>query len=298
MRIHHLNCGTFCPVGRWLVNGRGGLLSRGRVVCHCQLVETNAGLVLIDTGLGLDDIADPMSSLPGLTWQAIMHAQLRREETAIEQVRDLGFQPDRRAAHRADAPGLRPRRRPGRLPLGQGPRLRPRVRRGHRPGHAAGADALRPAAVRPPPRLRPVRRAGRALVRVRCRPLALRPAAGDPARPPARPLPRPLRRRHRHGNAGPAAAGCSTAATPSSGTASWTPPSAAARRPCGPTRTSSSSTATARMHNQQPPARPGAEPAATQVHAFCSHDPEMMRQFAGGAPYPFPPVHEAAPAGM
>lgn len=93
MRVHHLNCGTFCPFGRRLVNGRGGLVESGRIVCHCQLIETRAGLVLVDTGLGLEDVAQPMSALPGQSWQAIMRPQLRREETAIEQVRDLGFKP-------------------------------------------------------------------------------------------------------------------------------------------------------------------------------------------------------------
>ena len=94
MRMHHLNCGTFCPVGEALINGRGSMLSRGRLVCHCQLIETNDGLVLVDTGLGMADVHDPMNTLPGATWQAINQAQLRPEETAVSQVRSLGFNPD------------------------------------------------------------------------------------------------------------------------------------------------------------------------------------------------------------
>lgn len=93
MRMHHLNCGTFCPVGAYLINGRGSLAARGRLVCHCQLIETNEGLVLIDTGLGMPDVHDPKNSLPGAVWQAINQAQLRPEETAISQVRALGFNP-------------------------------------------------------------------------------------------------------------------------------------------------------------------------------------------------------------
>jgi glyoxylase-like metal-dependent hydrolase (beta-lactamase superfamily II) len=93
MRMHHLNCGTFCPVGQLLINRRGSPLARGRLVCHCQLVETRDGLVLIDTGLGTQDVRDPDESLPGNLWQALNQAQLRQEETAFAQIRALGFNP-------------------------------------------------------------------------------------------------------------------------------------------------------------------------------------------------------------
>ncbi len=59
MRIHHLNTGTMCPIGRRLVNGTGSIFQRARMVCHCLLVETKDGLALVDTGIGLDDIANP-----------------------------------------------------------------------------------------------------------------------------------------------------------------------------------------------------------------------------------------------
>ena len=94
MRMHHLNCGTFCPVGERMMNGRGSLVGRGRLVCHCQLIETNEGLILVDTGLGTQDVADPMGTLPGALWQAVNQAQLRYEETAINQVKALGFKPE------------------------------------------------------------------------------------------------------------------------------------------------------------------------------------------------------------
>jgi hypothetical protein len=60
MRIHHLNTGTMCPIGRRLVNGTGSMFQRARMVCHCLLVETTDGLALVDTGIGLDDIAQPL----------------------------------------------------------------------------------------------------------------------------------------------------------------------------------------------------------------------------------------------
>ena len=42
MRVHHFNAGTMCPVGRRLLNGDGSYFERGRLVCHCLLVETDA----------------------------------------------------------------------------------------------------------------------------------------------------------------------------------------------------------------------------------------------------------------
>ena len=54
MRVHHLNCGTMNPH------------VIGRIVCHVLLCETDAGLVLVDTGFGLADVADrPASARPG-----------------------------------------------------------------------------------------------------------------------------------------------------------------------------------------------------------------------------------------
>lgn len=39
-----------CPRGRRLINGDGGYLAHARLCCHVLLIETNAGLVLVDTG--------------------------------------------------------------------------------------------------------------------------------------------------------------------------------------------------------------------------------------------------------
>ena len=59
MRIHHLNCGTDCPLGGALFDGRS-VSPLGRLVCHCLLIETDShGLVLVDTGYGLRDIDHP-----------------------------------------------------------------------------------------------------------------------------------------------------------------------------------------------------------------------------------------------
>jgi glyoxylase-like metal-dependent hydrolase (beta-lactamase superfamily II) len=63
MQIHHLNCGTMRPFGRRRINGTGLPFQTARMVCHCLLIETDRGLVLVDTGFGLDDIAEQRQSL-------------------------------------------------------------------------------------------------------------------------------------------------------------------------------------------------------------------------------------------
>lgn len=84
MKIHHLNCGTMCPFGV----GEGFKLT-GRFVCHCLLIETEAGLVLVDTGLGRGDIERGMGRL--FEWSC--RPALDVKECAISQVQALGFDP-------------------------------------------------------------------------------------------------------------------------------------------------------------------------------------------------------------
>jgi glyoxylase-like metal-dependent hydrolase (beta-lactamase superfamily II) len=90
-RIHHLNCGTMCPFGGTLVNGEGGLLSRGRIVCHVLLIELDEGLALVDTGFGMEDVRNP-KQIP-LPFTLPVQPRLLEEETAIEQIKRLGFDP-------------------------------------------------------------------------------------------------------------------------------------------------------------------------------------------------------------
>jgi glyoxylase-like metal-dependent hydrolase (beta-lactamase superfamily II) len=86
MRIHHLNAATLCPVGHSLVLAHGD----DHLVCHCLLLETDTGLVLVDTALGLDDlqaashqgVRDNMRTM-GPRWDP--------EQTVARQVERLGF---------------------------------------------------------------------------------------------------------------------------------------------------------------------------------------------------------------
>lgn len=85
MRIHHLNCATFCPP---LLSKR--INEHGKLICHCLLIESNDGLILVDTGLGAAAIAQPGRYCPpGAT--TLLGARLDRSETALAQVEKLGF---------------------------------------------------------------------------------------------------------------------------------------------------------------------------------------------------------------
>jgi glyoxylase-like metal-dependent hydrolase (beta-lactamase superfamily II) len=89
VRVHHLNCGTMCPVGGRLMDGDSGGLF-GKLVCHCLLVESDRGLVLVDTGFGLNDVHRPTPRLSPF-FLHLNRIQLREEDTAKRQVMRLGF---------------------------------------------------------------------------------------------------------------------------------------------------------------------------------------------------------------
>lgn len=89
MHIHYLNCGCMCPLGGALFDG----FSRGlaaHLVCHCLLIETDRGLVLIDTGFGQRDIQSPYSRLSPL-FIHLNGIQFDHKYTAIAQIERLGF---------------------------------------------------------------------------------------------------------------------------------------------------------------------------------------------------------------
>lgn len=87
MRIHHLNGATLCPWGRQRLLGGG----HQHLVCHCLLLETEAGLVLVDTALGLEDHHAP--SRQGVRdGMRAMRPTWDEAETMARQVERLGFQ--------------------------------------------------------------------------------------------------------------------------------------------------------------------------------------------------------------
>ena len=94
MRIHHLNCISSCPLGGHLMdNATHGVLTRGKLCCHCLAIETRDGLALVDTGYGLRDVADPHSRLSRF-FLTLLSPEFREEMTALRQLERLGYRPD------------------------------------------------------------------------------------------------------------------------------------------------------------------------------------------------------------
>ncbi len=79
MKVYHLNCATMNPP------------LAGRIVCHVLLCEQPNGLVLVDTGFGTADIADPARRIGPARHG--LRPRLDVAETALHQVRALGFDP-------------------------------------------------------------------------------------------------------------------------------------------------------------------------------------------------------------
>jgi glyoxylase-like metal-dependent hydrolase (beta-lactamase superfamily II) len=78
-----------CPIGGSLFDG----FSRGltaHLVCHCLLIETDRGLILIDTGFGLQDVKSPYSRLSPF-FINFNRIQFDRQYTAVDRIEKLGF---------------------------------------------------------------------------------------------------------------------------------------------------------------------------------------------------------------
>jgi len=79
-----------CPYGGRLIGGKPG---RAEMVCHCLLIETEAGLVLVDTGFGEDDISKTNGRL-ARSFRWLTRPALDLKETATAQIKALGFSPN------------------------------------------------------------------------------------------------------------------------------------------------------------------------------------------------------------
>jgi glyoxylase-like metal-dependent hydrolase (beta-lactamase superfamily II) len=92
MRIHHLDCGPARPFGGALMDGVSpGAI--GRLSCHCLAIETDRhGVVLVDTGLGLRDMARPYARLPWLN-AALLRFRFDPDRTMLRRLKRLGFRP-------------------------------------------------------------------------------------------------------------------------------------------------------------------------------------------------------------
>ncbi len=293
MRVHHLNCGTMCPPFGRLIRGEGSLVSRGHMVCHCLLLETDAGLVLVDTGIGLGDMAEPRERLgPGFT--ALVGPRLDPTETAVYQVEALGFaSTDVRhivLTHLdLDHAGG----------LGDFPHAEVHV---YRPEHDAAMtrsslrerERYRPAQWAHGPRWR-LRHGRRALVRLRLRAPARRPLPRHPPRPRHRPHAWPRRDRRAHlapprhrarpapRGANAAQAGSSTRATPTSTAARWTPTAAPA-----PWAWRSSSACSRSTTTRASPTRSASASSRASTPARCASSPPTTTSSSIAAAAPAP----------
>jgi len=81
MSIHFLNCGTMRPYFPRVENG-----------ITCLLIETNLGLVLIDTGLGIQDYLHPTKGMN--FFLKMMRSPRDVRETALQQIQRLGYKPE------------------------------------------------------------------------------------------------------------------------------------------------------------------------------------------------------------
>lgn len=90
LRITHLNCSSMCPIGGWLASG--SLSGKAELFCHCLLIETNEGLVLTDTGIGIRSMRRPDYYL-GTVFMHTIRPKLDEAEAAVSQILRLGYKP-------------------------------------------------------------------------------------------------------------------------------------------------------------------------------------------------------------
>ena len=79
--IHQLNCGTLV------------VPSYPTVVCHCLLLQEGERLALIDTGIGLHDVRNPVERL-GQPLIDMAGFQFNESDTAVRRIESVGLSPN------------------------------------------------------------------------------------------------------------------------------------------------------------------------------------------------------------
>ena len=79
--IHHINCGTLV------------VPSYPTVVCHCLLLQDGERLALVDTGIGLQDVRNPVERL-GQPLIDMAGFQFNESDTAVHRIEAAGFSPE------------------------------------------------------------------------------------------------------------------------------------------------------------------------------------------------------------
>ena len=80
-KINHINCGTLL------------VPNFPTVVCHCLLLEGETGLALVDTGIGLLDVQQPVERL-GQQLIDMAGFQFHEHDTAVRRIEQLGCSTD------------------------------------------------------------------------------------------------------------------------------------------------------------------------------------------------------------
>ncbi len=78
------------PLGRRLLTGEGSTFERTTMVSHVLVIESEAGLVLVDSGIGLDDVREPQKRL-GRNFVKAVCPELDESRTALRQLERLGY---------------------------------------------------------------------------------------------------------------------------------------------------------------------------------------------------------------
>ncbi|PWU13537.1 MAG: MBL fold metallo-hydrolase [Bdellovibrio sp.] len=86
LKVHHLNCSSMCPVGAKFMPS----VFPKKVICHCLLIESNGGLILVDTGFCLSTLVNPKEQG---AMRFLLGIEGAPDEAAINQVKSLGFSP-------------------------------------------------------------------------------------------------------------------------------------------------------------------------------------------------------------
>lgn len=89
-RVHHFSCATLRPFS-FVLSHTATLTSFAHLVVHCLLVETDDGLLLVDSGYGTADRTRP--PLAQRLFMMASRSYRGLEEAAVHQVARLGYAP-------------------------------------------------------------------------------------------------------------------------------------------------------------------------------------------------------------
>lgn len=89
LKVHHLNCGSMCPFGGKYIDGFSHA-SHAHLVCHCLAIQTDRGIILVDTGLGTHDVFSNGEAFNPF-FKRMLNMKFREEDTALAHIERLGF---------------------------------------------------------------------------------------------------------------------------------------------------------------------------------------------------------------